>query len=197
MSRRQIQKEDTRRVILQAAYLLFAEKGYRQATMRALAERAGVGLGTIFKHFPDKPSILAAAFQEDLKAIIEKAFNTLPPEGLKEQLLHLTENIYQFYSASPAFSRDLIKEVLFLEGEQGEVLRRQVLSFLDEISMLIESAVKRGELESGTDAQSGALAYWSFYFTGLLTGLNEAEFNVSAQVGLVEKLIDEHFLTGR
>jgi AcrR family transcriptional regulator len=48
---------------------LFAEKGYEKTTMRALAEHAGIGLGTIFKHYPDKPPILAAAFEDDLNAI--------------------------------------------------------------------------------------------------------------------------------
>ncbi len=58
--------------------------------MRALAERAGVGLGTIFKHFPDKPSLLVAAFQDDLGRVVQEAFRTLPKKGIKSQLLHLT-----------------------------------------------------------------------------------------------------------
>ena len=73
ITRRQRQKEDTKRIILDAAYFLFAEKGYTKTTMRMLAGQAGVGLGTIFKHFPDKPSLLVAAYQEDLGKIIVEA----------------------------------------------------------------------------------------------------------------------------
>ena len=44
---RQRQKEDTKDLILNAAYKLFAERGYADTTMRLLAKEAGVGLGTI------------------------------------------------------------------------------------------------------------------------------------------------------
>ena len=74
---RQMQKEATRNLLLQSAHSLFAEKGYKKTTMRAWAEDAGVGLGTIFKHFPDKPSILSAAFEEDINAVIQEAFRTI------------------------------------------------------------------------------------------------------------------------
>ena len=45
-------RAETRRLILDAAYGLFEEKGFHQATMRELAARAGVSLGAIFQHFP-------------------------------------------------------------------------------------------------------------------------------------------------
>ncbi len=47
-TRREKNREETRRVILDTAYALFEEKGYEKMTMRELAARAGVGLGTIF-----------------------------------------------------------------------------------------------------------------------------------------------------
>lgn len=196
-SHRQLQKEDTRRIVLEAAYALFAEKGYEQTTMRVLAERAGVGLGTIFKHFPDKPSILAAAFEEDLNSAIQNAFITLPPSGITSQLIHITEHLYSFYAANPGFSKALIKEVLFLEGEHGETLHGQLQTFLDAIVDLIEKAIDREELKPNTPSREGALAYWSFYFTGLIQGLTTPSFNVSEQLAVVERLIHTHFFYRR
>lgn len=190
---RQLQKEDTRRIILRSAYTLFAKKGYAKTTMRTLAEHAGIGLGTIFKHFPDKPSILAAAFEEDLNAVLVDAFKTLPTMGLASQLIHITERIYSFYAANTAFSKALIQEVLFLEGEHGEVLHKQLQAFLGEIAHLIEKAVINEELPPNTKPMDGALAYWSFYFTGLLMGLTEPSFNIPAQLAMVRRLIDDHF----
>lgn len=193
-SHRQLQKEDTRRIVLQSAYALFAEKGYEETTMRVLAKHAGVGLGTIFKHFPDKPSILAAAFEEDLNGAILNAFTTLPPSGITSQLIHITEHLYSFYAANPGFSKALIKEVLFLEGEHGEALHGQLQTFLDAIADLIQKAVDREELKPSTPSSERALAYWSFYFTGLIQGLTTPSFNVSEQLAVVERLIDTHFL---
>ena len=190
---RQLQKEDTRRMILRSAYTLFAEKGYAKTTMRALAEHAGVGLGTIFKHFPDKPSILAVAFEEDLNTVLKDAFKTLPTTGLTSQLVHITERIYGFYAANTVFSKALIQEVLFLEGEHGEVLHKQLQAFLREIANLIEEAVNNKELPPNIKSMDGALAYWSFYFTGLLMGLSESAFDIPTQLTMVQRLIDDHF----
>ena len=192
-SHRLLQKEATRKILLQSAYSLFVEKGYEKTTMRALAENAGVGLGTIFKHFSDKPSILAAAFEEDLNAVLQNAFRTLPSLGITSQLIHISNHLYSFYAKNPIFSRALIKEVLFLEGDHGKVLHQQLQIFLDTITNLIGNAVQNGELSPDTQTSDGATAYWSFYFTGLLLGLMEPSFNVSTQLALVERLIDKHF----
>lgn len=192
-TRRQQQKEDTRRVILDAAYVLFGKKGYAQTTMRTLARRAGVGLGTIFKHFPDKPSLLVTAYQEDVGRIIVKGFRSLPETGIKEQLLHITKSIYGFYAADPSFSRDLIKEALFLKGEHGEILDNQLMAFLKQIAELLKRAVENGALPADTNVHEGALAFGAFYFAGLIMGLKESTFNTQKQLQFVEAMIDNHF----
>ena len=197
ISHRQAQKEDTRRIILDSAYLLFAKNGYAKTTMRSLAEQAGVGLGTIFKHFPDKPSLLAAAFQDDLSGIIRKAFSSLPEAGIKKQLLHITKSIYFFYSENPDFSRTLIREVLFLEGEYGKILDDQILIFLNEISGLLKKAIENGELDPEMNTDDGALAFWSFYFTVLLMGLKQPSFEMNQQLLIIETLINNYFFKRR
>lgn len=193
ISHRQAQKEETRRIILDSAYFLFAKKGYTKTTMRSLAEQAGVGLGTIFKHFPDKPSLLAAAFQVDLSKIIQNSFKSLPESGITNQLLHITKSIYAFYAENSSFSRTLIKEVLFLEGEHGEILDAQIILFLSEISWLLQKAVENGELSPEINPEDGALAFWSFYFTVLLMGLKKPSFEVDQQLKIIETLIKCHF----
>lgn len=197
MSHRQAQKEDTRRIILDSAYLLFAKNGYTKTTMRSLAEQAGVGLGTIFKHFPDKPSLLAAAFQDDLSKLIQNSFNSLPKSGVKNQLLHITRSLYAFYSENPRFSRTLIKEVLFLEGEHGKILDAQIRLFLNEISGLLAKAVESGELSSEINTEDEALTFWSFYFTVLLMGLKQPSFDTDHQLEIIETLINNHFSNRR
>lgn len=189
-SRRKLQKEDTRRIILQTAYGLFAELGYSRTTMRLLAQRAGIGLGTIFKHFPDKPSLLVAAFQEDLGRVVQEAFQTLPKKGIKHQLHHITEKIYTFYARDTLFSRTLIKEGLFLEGSPGQILDQQLMDFLGRIAQLITLAVQNGELPEGTDPFKGTLAYSSFYLSGLIMGLKQPQFNPEEQSRMVRELID-------
>ena len=55
--------EQRRAQIVEAAITLFGRHGFKGATTRALAEALGVSEGTIFKHFPTKGDLYAAAFE--------------------------------------------------------------------------------------------------------------------------------------
>jgi AcrR family transcriptional regulator len=188
------QKEETRRLILQAAYAMLVEVGYEKTTFRAVASRAGVGLGTIFKHFPDKPSLVVAAFRDDLGAVVGQALATLPQGGLLAQFSHLTARIYTFYATNALFSRALVKAGLFLEGAHGEALQEQLQAFLLIVERLIAAAIRTGELPSATDVGLGAQAYAAFYWGGLVTGLSQPTFDVARQTGVVHALCATYFL---
>jgi AcrR family transcriptional regulator len=54
----------TRRKLLQAAEALFARRGYESTGMADVAERAGVGVGTLYHHFPDKRALLLALIDD-------------------------------------------------------------------------------------------------------------------------------------
>ncbi|HEY3313409.1 MAG TPA: helix-turn-helix domain-containing protein [Anaerolineales bacterium] len=47
----------TSTAILDAAYLLFTSQGYAATSMRQIAERAGLAVGSIYNHFPSKEAI--------------------------------------------------------------------------------------------------------------------------------------------
>ena len=190
---RQRQKEDTKDLILATAYKLFAERGYAATTMRLLAEQAGVGLGTIFKHFPDKPSLLVEAYQGDLGNIIIEAFKTIPESGNRNQLLHVTRQIYRYYASNTEFSKALIKETLFLEGEHGKILDEQLRSFLESISELISAAVKRRELSKDTDVFESTQAYASIYFSLLVMALKKQEFDVEREIEVMKRMLGKYF----
>jgi len=190
---RQRQKENTKKLILDTAYKLFAQRGYANTTMRLLAEEAGVGLGTIFKHFPDKPSLLVEAYQGDLGTIIIEAFQTIPESGIKKQLLHVTRQIYKYYSSNPEFSKTLIKESLFLEGKHGKILDEQLKTFLETISELISAAVKKGELTHDTDVFESTQAYGSFYFSVLVMALKKQKFDVEEEVETIASMLGKYF----
>jgi TetR/AcrR family transcriptional repressor of mexJK operon len=55
--------------ILDAASSLFLERGIAATTMEAVAERASVSKMTVYGHFPDKPALLSAVFERNIKAI--------------------------------------------------------------------------------------------------------------------------------
>src|SRR6202167_4699543 len=59
--------EGTRRAILAAARATFAERGYEQATIRAVAARAGVDASMVMRYFRSKAGLFTAAVTIDLQ----------------------------------------------------------------------------------------------------------------------------------
>lgn len=190
---RQLQKENTKQLVLTTAYKMFAEKGYNKTTMRGLAQEAGVGLGTIFKHFPDKSSLLVEAYQEDIRRIIINALKSIPQNGIIKQLLHVTGNIYDFYAKSPDFSRTLISESLFLSGDAGNLLDKQLQLFLKDVAFLIQAAIERKELSEKIDILTATQVFAAFYFSILVMALKKPVFNTQEELGILEAMLTDYF----
>jgi AcrR family transcriptional regulator len=64
--------------ILDAAAAVFAEKGFHQATIRDIAQRAGIADGTIYNYFDNKPALLLGIFERMREAILAERIPTVP-----------------------------------------------------------------------------------------------------------------------
>ena len=70
---------ENRRALLAAARDVFAEDGL-SAPFSSIAKRAGVGQGSLYRHFPDRVSLAVAVFDEnigDLEAVVDRQGSTL------------------------------------------------------------------------------------------------------------------------
>src|SRR5690554_2154763 len=56
-------KAHTRQRLLSAARDIVAAEGFAAATAAAVAARSGVAAGTIYRHFPSKPELVAEVFR--------------------------------------------------------------------------------------------------------------------------------------
>ncbi len=64
--------ERNRRRILQAAAEVFTERGL-EATLDDVARHAGVGVGTVYRRFPDKAALADALFEERIDILVDLA----------------------------------------------------------------------------------------------------------------------------
>jgi AcrR family transcriptional regulator len=62
--RTEARRAETRHRITTAARELIAEGGYVAAQVAAVADRAGVAVGTVYRHFPSKSELFAEVFRE-------------------------------------------------------------------------------------------------------------------------------------
>jgi AcrR family transcriptional regulator len=62
--RTEARRAETRRQITTAARELIADGGYVAAPVAAVADRAGIAVGTVYRHFPSKSDLFAEVFRE-------------------------------------------------------------------------------------------------------------------------------------
>jgi len=69
-------REESRARILEHALALFAERGFDRATVRAIAESAGISQGLLYNYFGSKEELLVAIFErsmEDVRVSFQRA----------------------------------------------------------------------------------------------------------------------------
>jgi AcrR family transcriptional regulator len=191
MQRRQQQKDETRSLILSSAQILLTERGFEAMNTRAVAERARVGVGTVFLHFPDKGALIEALLHEHIESALQGALDTLPSGGLAAELVHVAACLYAAYDANPALSRVYLREALFFAPGAERPLAAQLRRFQEWAAGRCTEAVARGEIQP-IDPQQAFIAFFSFYAALLVAGLR-GDLTPEARLAMLDKLVRRHF----
>ncbi len=104
--------------IATAAEEVFAEEGVHSAHVGHIAKRAGVAVGTLYNHFEDRDSLLAALLKErgdELAATFRAAVESAQGQPLRAQIRAFVEAYFAFF----ALHRPYFK-ILF-EGEYTQL----------------------------------------------------------------------------
>ena len=194
--RRQQQKAETRALILNAARALFEERGFDGTTMRVLAAEAGVGLGTIFSHFPDKAALLMATLLDDLAQTDQHIVETLPEDApIRDQVMHVAAAGIGHWCRRPELSVTLLREMWFVTGPWAQKRRDETVRFIDFVRQLLEGARQRGELRTGVDLRHTAEAMYSFYLGSLIRAVGDNRLDADTLLGDIATFVDQ-LLTG-
>lgn len=118
-------KLDKREEIVRAALELIAEHGFHGAPMAMIAERAGVGAGTIYRYFENKDVLITELYrelEEKLYAVLMKGYATEKP--FRERFLHLGTALLRYFIENPLDFRYLEQ---FHNSPYGVAFRRDKL----------------------------------------------------------------------
>lgn len=103
-----------RQALLDAAALLFVEKGFEKTTLSDIISRAGGSRATLYEHFGDKEGLFRAMMEENSAQILEGLAaaqaddNTAPEAGLTMFALHFVRTLLGDRAA--AVTRILVSE---------------------------------------------------------------------------------------
>src|SRR5260370_12394904 len=76
--------------LLAAATEAFAAEG-EDAALETVAARAGVGIGTLYRHFPNRDALVVAAYQHEVDALSAAAAELLAAQPSDEALRAWTD----------------------------------------------------------------------------------------------------------
>ena len=76
----------TRRELLDAAEALIAERGFAQASLSAIADRAGVSKGAVYHHFQSKDDLLLALLDSHFEARIAAVGRITGPDRMTKEI---------------------------------------------------------------------------------------------------------------
>jgi AcrR family transcriptional regulator len=157
MSRRERERLSRKKAMLDAAREVFAEKGFRRATLDEIAHRAEFGKGTLYNYFEGgKDEMLLAIvdeFYEDMSTITQSNFAgaVLASSPFGACLLQYFKDVISYFHQSRELFVVMMKEstrmLLGDDEEKAEHLRRQHTRIVDLLIPAIDLAVERSELK--------------------------------------------------
>ena len=121
-----MKKPDKRDEIVRAALELITEHGFHGAPMAMIAERAGVGAGTIYRYFENKDVLIVELFSAMEGRILAAVMEGFTPDGsVRGRFLHLGGAFVRYCIANPVDFRYLEQ---FRNSPYGAARRREKFS---------------------------------------------------------------------
>jgi AcrR family transcriptional regulator len=168
--------ERNRRRVLEAAQTLFRERGL-DVGVAEIAQRAGVGRGTLFRNFPTKQDLIAAIVIERMKEATEDGRRLLDAPDAGEALFGFLEDV----AGRQQLDRSLFEAVAdtFLANQDIRAAHAGVVGALEE---LLTRAKEAGAVRSDVAAMDVLM---------LLKGVCEASSALSgAEPGMISRQLD-------
>lgn len=97
--------------ILEAAARVLVEDGYAAASTNRIAERAGVGVGSLYEYFPGKEAVYAELRRRETSRWYAELRDAPAPGAPKDVIRHIVRTRVRFAAANPALYAALHSEV--------------------------------------------------------------------------------------
>jgi AcrR family transcriptional regulator len=132
--------------ILEEAKKEFTRSG-ANASLEEIAKKAGVGPGTLYRHFPTREELLVAVYRSEIEklAAAERTFaDTLPPvEALRAWLLLFVDAVETKQIIAPVLNT--------LVGDPKKVFEASHAKLHEAIRALVKRAIKSGDIRKDLD----------------------------------------------
>ena len=177
MGRRESKKEATKKKILEVSLQLFQKMGFGRTTMRDIAKKCGIALGTTYNYFPTKEHIAQYFFEQALDEVMERYRREEPPDAPLEEKIFLLLSI-ELEKVTPyeEFLNLIVTHAILPTSRLHPFSmdsQRLKMKYLDFVGSMFESAKEKGEFSSlGFDSMILS-AFWVFHLGIMMFWMND------------------------
>jgi TetR/AcrR family transcriptional regulator, cholesterol catabolism regulator len=182
-------QRDRRKRILDATISLASQGGFDAVQMRAVAERADVALGTLYRYFPSKIHLLVSALQREFERT-ETALRDKPIEGdtTSERVITVLKRTTRGMQSDAQLTEALTRAFMFADAS--------VAAEIHQVGMLLTSMLTRAMYPQGHEElteEDVAIArvigdVWLSALVGWVTGRTSAA-ETGQQIEVAVKLL--------
>jgi len=170
-------KEEARKAVLQAAADVFAEKGYREATMDDVAKNLGVSKGAVYQYFDSKEALFLALCGTAAKKL-EDALRT----SFKGPSLREAAERYMDAELDKVERKQMLMFEAFSEAPKNpalnKVVRDNYVACREVLVDFLEGLKKQGQVKKSVDSDFAAkflIALRHGVVTSVFQGLGREE----------------------
>lgn len=150
------------KAILEAALVLFAERGYDGTTVPMIADKAHVGAGTIYRYFENKEALVNALFQYCVKD-----FSSRLSRYIMDDTLNIREQFRQIFHTMVEYAEENIEGLLFIESHNNAYYLDDTSSklfneMLDNVRDVLERGKKLGFIKDFISDALICIVYGAF-----------------------------------
>lgn len=138
--------ERNRARILAAAAEVFASQGL-DATLHDVAEHAGVGVGTVYRRFPDKEALVEALFEDKLKQLSDLAEEACAKQDAWSALVDFLHAVVSLQSGNRG-----LQEVMHGSGYGQERVAAARSALMPLLASILTRAQEQGSARSDVEA---------------------------------------------
>jgi AcrR family transcriptional regulator len=134
--------------LLAAAMAAFAEHGADDVSLEEIARRAGVGIGTLYRHFPARQALLEAVYRDQVDGLDALAGKLLTAESPGAALAEWLRAFVAFGRTKRSLSSALVSTL----GKDAEFLSACSMTLRTRTEELLRRAQLAGEARPGVQA---------------------------------------------
>ncbi len=184
-------KQENRDQAIRAAVDLIIEKGYKAATMREIAKRAGMGDATIYNYFPAKRNILFAYYEGCFQnGVLElKKINGFNEFTFEEQIQAFFETMLSLFLPDREFIQESFKSIFFPLTPNFKHFRPVQEQYFEILDDIFKAAIEVEEIPEQIFQDMIYFFFWDFFIGMVCYWLKDDSEGFSNTTVLMDKSI--------